>query len=66
MEHMLAKMDPIQAKVDTNLKEMKEQIVVSLEAMIQNNQDRMEAWMNANNEMSEVIHSVHISWMDIH
>jgi hypothetical protein len=41
-------------------------MMARLEAMIQNNQDRLEVWMNAINEKFEVFHSVLISWMEIH
>jgi hypothetical protein len=47
-----AQMRTSQAKADTNLKEMKAEMMVRLEAMIQNNKGRMEAnhkrWMPMN------------------
>jgi hypothetical protein len=34
--------------------------------MMQNNQERMEAWIDANNEKFDVLWSTPISWVDIH
>jgi hypothetical protein len=57
MECLLAKVKAIQAKIDANqakmgfdLKEMKEEMLARLEAMIQNNHDKMMARLDAHHE----------------
>jgi hypothetical protein len=52
--------------MDANVKEVKERMMARLEAMKQNNQERMEAWIDADNEKFDVLQSILISWMDIH
>jgi chaperonin cofactor prefoldin len=66
MERLLAKIDANIGKVDTNLKEMKEEMTARLEGMIQNNQEKMEAVIVANNEKFEVFQTTLVSQTDIH
>jgi hypothetical protein len=53
LDKMKAEIRTNQAKVDANLKEIKEEIMARLEAMIQNNQDEMLAKMETNQERME-------------
>jgi stress response protein YsnF len=68
--------------VDANLKEIKEEIMARLEAMIQKNQEKMKAThekidakidtnqekmdIDTNNEKFVILQGTHVSWMVIH
>jgi hypothetical protein len=53
-------------EMGTNREETKEDILARLEAIIQNNQEKMEARIDANNKKFKVLRSTLVSRMDIH